>query len=67
MSTKKKKSDKIKVTQLGSDIGRKSDQLKTLVGLGLGKRHRSRILENTPSVNGMIAKVQHLVSVEILD
>lgn len=65
--SKNKKSSKIKVTQIGSSIGRNADQLKTLVGLGLGKLHRSRILENTPSVNGMVAKVHHLVSVEILD
>jgi large subunit ribosomal protein L30 len=62
-----KKSSKIKVTQIGSSIGRNGDQLKTLIGLGLGKLRRSRILENTPSVNGMVAKVQHLVSVEMVD
>ncbi|HEX3883017.1 MAG TPA: 50S ribosomal protein L30 [Stellaceae bacterium] len=52
------------VTQLGSPIGRRSDQEATLVGLGLNKRHRSRTLEDTPSVRGMIRKVQHLVRVE---
>ena len=36
----------------------------TLVGLGLNKMHRSRVLEDTPSVRGMIAKVGHLVRVE---
>jgi len=52
------------VTQTGSPIGRRSDQEATLVGLGLNKRHRSRTLEDTPSVRGMIRKVQHLVKVE---
>ncbi len=52
------------VTQLGSPIGRRSDQEATLKGLGLNKRHRSRTLEDTPSVRGMIRKVQHLVKVE---
>ena len=52
------------VTQTGSPIGRRSDQEATLVGLGLHKRHRSRTLEDTPSVRGMIRKVQHLVKVE---
>ena len=52
------------VTQLGSPIGRRSDQEATLKGLGLNKRHRSRTLEDTPSVRGMIRKVQHLVRVE---
>jgi len=52
------------VTQTGSPIGRRSDQEATLKGLGLNKRHRSRTLEDTPSVRGMIRKVQHLVKVD---
>ncbi|WP_114394405.1 50S ribosomal protein L30 [Oleisolibacter albus] len=52
------------VTQTGSPIGRKSDQRATLIGLGLNKLHRTRELEDTPAVRGMIAKVQHLVRVE---
>ncbi len=55
---------KIKVTQIGSAIGRKNDQERTLIGLGLNKLHRSRVLESTPSVHGMINKVHHLVKVE---
>ena len=52
------------VTQTGSPIGRRDDQEATLKGLGLNKRHRSRELEDTPAVRGMIRKVQHLVKVE---
>lgn len=59
-----KKNSRIKVTQIGSPIGRKGDQRATLVGLGLNKLHRTRELEDTPAVRGMIAKVQHLVKVE---
>jgi large subunit ribosomal protein L30 len=55
---------KIKVTQIGSPIGRPPVQAKTLVGLGLGKRHRSRVLEDTPAVRGMIRRVNHLIRVE---
>ncbi|MBS0520922.1 MAG: 50S ribosomal protein L30 [Proteobacteria bacterium] len=55
---------KIKVTQTGSPIGRTDDQRATLIGLGLNKRHRSNVLEDTPSVRGMINKVHHLVQVE---
>jgi large subunit ribosomal protein L30 len=55
---------KIRVTQTGSPIGRTDDQRATLVGLGLNKRHRTRELEDTPSVRGMIRKVHHLVRVE---
>ena len=60
--TKKKT---LRVTQLGSPIGRKHDQRETLIGLGLNKRHRSCELEDTPSVRGMIRKVQHLVRVDV--
>ena len=52
------------VTQTGSPIRRQPDQRQTLVGLGLNKMHRTRVLEDTPSVRGMIAKVQHLVTVK---
>src|SRR5690348_595075 len=44
----------VKVTQIGSPIGRKDYQRATLRGLGLDKLHRSRILEDTPAVRGMI-------------
>jgi len=54
----------IKVTQTGSPIGRRGDQRATLIGLGLNKMHRTRELEDSPSVRGMINKVHHLVQVE---
>jgi large subunit ribosomal protein L30 len=52
------------VTQIGSPIGRRKDQRETLIGLGLNKMHRTKELEDTPSVRGMINKVRHLVHVE---
>jgi len=54
----------LKITQTGSPIGRTDDQLATLKGLGLNKRHRSRVLEDTPAVRGMINKVRHLVRID---
>ena len=54
----------VKVTQTGSPIGRKPGQKETLIGLGLNKMHRTRELEDTPSVRGMIRKVAHLLKVE---
>ena len=54
----------VTVTQTGSPIGRTEDQHATLKGLGLNKRHRSRVLEDTPAVRGMINKVRHLVRVD---
>jgi large subunit ribosomal protein L30 len=55
---------RIKLTQIGSPIARRHDQRETLIGLGLNKMHRSRVLEDTPSIRGMIEKVRHLVRVE---
>ena len=54
----------VRVTQIGSPIRRPADQRQTLIGLGLNKMHRTRELEDTPSVRGMIDKVKHLVRVE---
>lgn len=54
----------LRVTQIKSVIGRPGDQRATLIGLGLNKVRRSRELEDTPAVRGMINKVSHLVTVE---
>jgi len=59
-----KSGKKIKITQTGSPIGRIQVQRATLIGLGLNKRHRSKVLEDTPAVRGMIEVVKHLVVVE---
>jgi large subunit ribosomal protein L30 len=53
----------IVVEQIGSPTRRPPEQRRTLIGLGLNKLHRRRTLEDTPSVRGMIARVQHLVRV----
>ncbi|MTI10654.1 MULTISPECIES: 50S ribosomal protein L30 [Curvivirga] len=54
----------IKVTQTASPIRREASQRATLVGLGLNKMNRTRELEDTPSIRGMIRKVRHMVRVE---
>lgn len=51
----------VTVTQVRSGLGRKKDQIQTLTGLGLGKLRKTRVLEDTPSVRGMIRRVAHLV------
>lgn len=53
----------VTIEQVGSPIGRKDYQEKTLIGLGLNKRHRVSTLEDTPSVRGMIHAVKHLVRI----
>jgi large subunit ribosomal protein L30 len=64
MAKSAKKTATVTVTQVKSPIGRKPGQKETLVGLGLNKMHKTRTLEDTPSVRGMINKVKHLIQVE---
>ena len=54
----------VKVTQVKSSIGHGKDQIATLKGLGLNKIGRTSVLEDTPSVRGIINKVAHLIKVE---
>ena len=51
----------IVIKQVGSPIRRPKDRRQTLVGLGLNKMHKTRELEDTPSVRGMINKIPHMV------
>jgi large subunit ribosomal protein L30 len=53
----------IVVKQIGSPIRRPAKQRATLVGLGLNKMHKTRELEDTPSVRGMVASIPHLVTI----
>ena len=53
----------IVVRQIGSPIRRPAKQRQTLIGLGLNKMHKTRELEDTPSVRGMVRKIQHLVEI----
>jgi large subunit ribosomal protein L30 len=53
----------VKVKQIASPAGRMPGQRETLIGLGLNKIGRERVLEDTPSVRGMINKLPHLVRV----
>ena len=57
---------KLEVRQTGSPIRRQKVQEDCLKGLGLGKLNRSRVLEDTPSIRGLIVKVSHLVDVKEL-
>jgi large subunit ribosomal protein L30 len=53
----------IVVKQIGSPIRRPAIQRETLKGLGLNKMHRTRELEDTPAVRGMVNKIPHLVQI----
>ncbi|MDA9991038.1 50S ribosomal protein L30 [Paracoccaceae bacterium] len=53
----------IVVKQVGSPIRRPAKQRQTLIGLGLNKMHKTRELEDTPSVRGMVDKISHMVEI----
>jgi large subunit ribosomal protein L30 len=59
----KKSGKTVTVRQIRSTARRPKIQEATLRGLGLGKIRRTRTLEDTPAVRGMIRSVQHLVEV----
>lgn len=55
---------KLKITQVKSAIRRPEDQKRTLIALGIKKLNKTRVVEESPAVMGMIRKVEHLLTVE---
>lgn len=55
---------KYKIVQVRSRIGRPDRQKRTLDALGLTRMGKTVTITASPQVEGMINKVQHLVSVE---
>ena len=53
----------IVIKQIGSPIRRPAIQRRTLIGLGLNKMHKTRELEDTPSIRGMVAAIPHLATI----
>jgi len=60
----KKAAKSIKVTQVSSTAGRLPVHKACMQGLGLRKIGHSVVVEDTPSVRGMVNKVNYLVKVE---
>ncbi len=54
----------VKITKIKSGIDRTERVKRTLLALGLTKTGTTKVVEATPSVAGMIAKVAHLLKVE---
>ncbi len=54
------------VTQIKSGIGSKPKHRGTLRALGLGRIGRSNTLPDRPEIRGMIARVPHLITVEMI-
>lgn len=58
--------DKVRVTQVRSQIGQSEKHRGTLRALGLGRIGRTAEHEDGPVLTGMLRKVRHLVKVEEL-
>ena len=54
---------KIVVKQVKSIIGRPTARRKVIAAMGLGRIGKSRELEDTPAVRGMVATVSRLVEI----
>ncbi len=57
-------SDKLKITQIRSTIGRVKKQKETVRALGIRKLYQSVVHKDTPQIRSMIEKVKHLVEVK---
>jgi large subunit ribosomal protein L30 len=58
------KKKQIKVTLVRSPIGFQPKHRETVRGLGLKRMHQSVVLEDTPSVRGMVNRIDYMVRVE---
>ncbi len=54
----------VRVTQVRSAVKRTADQQATLRGLGLRGMNKTSELQDSPSVQGMLRKVRHLVRID---
>ena len=58
---------KLKVELVRGFSGKTKRQERTARGLGLTKRHQTVIVDDNPSIRGMIKKIEHMVRVEEVD
>lgn len=54
----------VKITLKKSCIGSPQKIRATLIGLGLTRTNKTIIRQNTPEIQGMLRKVQHLIMIE---
>ncbi|MBK8443875.1 MAG: 50S ribosomal protein L30 [Sphingobacteriales bacterium] len=54
----------LKLTQVRSSIKRPHTQVSVLKTVGLGRIGKTVIVEDSPSIQGVIAKIGHLLKVE---
>ena len=55
---------KIRIEQVKSAIDRPERQKRTLRALGITKMHQVIEVEATPQIEGMVRKIQHLLTIE---
>ena len=58
---------RIRIRQLKSASGHKTDQAATVRALGIHRLHQPVEHDDTPQIRGMIFKIRHLVEVEELN
>ena len=58
---------KLRITQVRSKNGETKRQIANLRTLGIRKMHQTVEVEDTPMTRGMLEKVHHLVSYEVID
>ena len=57
----------LKITWTKSCIGRPKGQRRVIDSLGLKRLHHTVLLGDTPTIRGMVNKVQHLLQVEQIE
>ena len=57
----------LKITWTKSYIGKPRSQRRVVQALGLRRLHQTVIHGDTPTIRGMVNKVQHLLSVEAVE
>lgn len=57
---------KLRITWIKSDIGYAKDQKRTLKALGFHRLYQTVEHEDSPSIRGMVAKVGHLVKMDVI-
>lgn len=58
---------KLAITLKSSPIGRPENQRKTAFALGLRKLHQTVLREDTATIRGMVNRISHMVSVEVVE
>jgi large subunit ribosomal protein L30 len=58
---------RLRLTQVRSVIDRPVDQKRTVRALGLHRMHDTVVKDDRPEIRGMVAKVSHLVKMEVVD